>query len=175
MPPIDFLDEDIITVPGQLFALVSFVSPVSNVKWDKCAMKIRGVFATADEANRHCKKLMSMDNTFDVWVQPLYKWVLVPPDPSMAEDEQFVDEKLNEIMQAHKKSQMEAKQEFERRKREIMQKGLEAELTEEERIPRPPEAATTSTEVINSVFGSSDPHPAASGSSASAPGLSDPS
>lgn len=135
--PIDFLDEDIITVPGQVYALVSVVSPTNRQKGEQCALKIRGVFGMRDEAERHVKKLMRVDSAFDVYVVELYKWVPFPPDPNQIEDQRYVDDYLNKLMQGYKESQLAAKQEFAERKRELQEKGLEAVLTEEERIPKP--------------------------------------
>ena len=135
--PLDFLDEDLVTVPGQVYALVSVVSPSSRQKGEQCALKIRGVFGTRDEAERHVKKLMRVDNAFDVYVVELYKWVPFPPNPNQIEDQRYVDEYLNNLMQGYKESQLAAKQEFAERKRELMEKGLEAVLTKEERIPPP--------------------------------------
>ena len=50
---IDYLDEDFITVPGQKYALISVVSPQSQQKNDLCGLKIRGVFNTQEEGQRH--------------------------------------------------------------------------------------------------------------------------
>jgi len=51
------LEQDYLTVPGQLFACVSFVGPDLPQKNEKFGMKIRGCFATRDEAARHAKRL----------------------------------------------------------------------------------------------------------------------
>lgn len=152
--PADFLDEDIVTVPGQAYALVSFVSPTSSQKSDTCAMKIRGVFGTREEADAHVRKIMRFDNAFDIFVAPMYKWVPVPPDPNAIPDQEYSDTFLNELMRGYKESQLAAKQHFAERKRIVMEEGLEAAMTPEERLPPPPE--------IPDVFSAPDPHPAAS-------------
>lgn len=77
---VDHLQEDLLTVPGQRFALVSFVSPHGKQKSDQCGMKIRGVFNSKEEANAHVKRLQKEDNTFDIFLVEMYKWVLIPPD-----------------------------------------------------------------------------------------------
>lgn len=155
--PMDFLDEDMVTVPGQAFALVSFVSPTAGQKSDKCAMKIRGVFGSREEANNHVKKLMRMDNSFDIFLMDMYKWVPIPPDPNAIPDQEYSEKFLNDLIQGYKESQLAAKQHFAERKRAVMERGLDASLLDQERIPPSPD-----------VFTAPDPHPsAASGSGGS--------
>lgn len=151
----DYLDEDIVTVPGQVYALVSFVSPTSRQRSDKCAMKIRGVFGTREEAAAHVKKLMRMDNAVDIFIADMYKWLPVPPDPNGIEDQEYTDTFLNDLMKGYKESQLAAKQHFAERKRVLMEEGLEAVLTPEERLPQPQ---------VPDVFNAPDPHPGSSSS-----------
>lgn len=155
-PIADFLEEDIVTVAGQVFALVSFVSPANRQKSDKCAMKIRGVFGTRDEAAAHVKKLMRLDPSFDIFLVDMYKWVPVPPDPNAIEDQEYSEQFLNDLMKGYKESQLAAKQHFAERKRAVMEQGLDATLTEQERIPPPPPPE------VPDVFNDPDTHPSTS-------------
>jgi hypothetical protein len=150
--PIDFLDEDVITITGQQYALVSFVSGASSQKSEKCAMKIRGVFATRDEASNHVKKLMRIDDSFDIFLVEMYKWVPVPPDPNAIEDHEYNESYLNTLLKGYKESQLAAKQHFAERKRAVMEQGLDANLLPEERLPAPPA----------DLFTAVDPHPSVS-------------
>ena len=68
------LEQDFITVPGQLYALISLVGPDSPQKTDKMGLKIRGVFNTRDEAGLHAQRLQKSDPTFDIYVVDMYKW-----------------------------------------------------------------------------------------------------
>lgn len=147
-PVTDFLDEDVVTVPGQAYALVSFVSPNSSQRGDKCAMKIRGVFGTREEAAAHVRKLMRMDNSFDIFLMDLYKWVPVPPDPNAIEDQEYNEQFLNDLIKGYKESQLAAKQHFAERKRAVIEHGLDAALMPEERIEPP-----------RDVFEAPDTHP----------------
>ena len=156
--PVDYLDEDIVTVAGQLYALVSIVSPTANQKSDKCAMKIRGVFNTRDEAAAHVKKLMRIDNSFDIFMMDMYKWVPIPPDPNAIDDQEYSETFLNDLIKGYKESQFAAKQHFAERKRAVMEQGLDATLTDEERIPPP------ATNQLPDVFSAPDPHPSSSSS-----------
>jgi len=169
---IDYLDVDTITVPGQLYALVSFVSPTSRQKNDLMGMKLRGVFATAEEAKNHVAKLMKFDSTVNVYLMDMYKWVLIPPDDDKIEDHVYQEEFLNTMMEEYKKNQAEAKRFFEERKQAVMQEGLDKHLLPSERLPPPPttplegmigeyKKETQETPDLSAL--ESDPHPSTSG------------
>ena len=55
------LEQDYTTVPGQLYACLSVVGPEAPQKNDKFGIKIRGAFASRDEAAAHAKRLQRED------------------------------------------------------------------------------------------------------------------
>jgi hypothetical protein len=114
------LEQDYTTVPGQLFACLSIVGPECPQKTDKFGIKIRGTFATRDEAANHAKRLQREDATFDIYVVDMYKWLLIPPDPASIEDAHYTNEKLEEIMTKYRENQAQAARMFEERKRDMM-------------------------------------------------------
>ena len=99
------LESDYITVPGQLFACVSFVGPDQPQKNELLGMKIRGCFSTRDEASSHAKRLQKDDATFDIYVVDMYKWLLIPPNREMIDDVHYANDKLEEIMTKYKDNQ----------------------------------------------------------------------
>jgi hypothetical protein len=115
------LEQDYTTVPGQLYACLSVVGPEAPQKNDKFGIKIRGAFASRDEAASHAKRLQKEDSTFDIYVVDLYKWLLIPPDPLKIEDVHYQNEKLEEIMAGYKENQSEAARLFNERKRDMME------------------------------------------------------
>lgn len=117
----EYLTTDPITVPGQKYALVSFVSPTGNQKADKMAMKIRGCFQTLEEARQHAKHLSQMDKSFDVYVVEMYNWLTIPPNPDDIDDQEHQDKWLNDFVKGHKEEQLKAKKHFEERKQEMME------------------------------------------------------
>lgn len=132
------LEPDYITIPGQNFALVSFVGPSCRQKTDRLGMKIRGVFATRDEATAHVKRLQRAGDTMiDMFLMDLYQWAVVPPDPADIEDHEFQEKFLQEMMKGYAESQRAAKEHFEERKRKVMEEGLDKHLLPHERIPPP--------------------------------------
>lgn len=116
------LEQDYTTVPGQVFACLSIVGPECPQKNDKFGIKIRGTFANRDEAANHAKRLQKEDPTFDIYVVDMYKWLLIPPDPTKIEDVHYTNEKLEEIMTGYKENQAQAARMFNERKQAMMDK-----------------------------------------------------
>jgi len=119
------LEQDFITVPGQLYALLSVIGPECPQKTDKHGIKIRGVFNTRDEAGAHAKRLQNADPTFDIYVVDMYKWLLIPPDTTQIDDVTYQEEFLQKMMTEYKQNQSDAKRMFEERKAGMVQKPKE--------------------------------------------------
>ena len=115
------LEQDYTTVPGQLYACLSVIGPEAPQKNDKFGIKIRGAFNSRDEAASHAKRLQKEDATFDIYVVDLYKWLLIPPDPTKIEDVHYTNEKLEELMSGYKENQAQAAQMFAERKRDMVE------------------------------------------------------
>jgi len=122
------LEADYLTVPGQLFACVSFVGPDLPQKNDKFGMKIRGCFPSRDEAGTHAKRLQKEDAIVDIYVVDMYKWLLIPPDREQIEDTHYQNEKLEEIMTKYRANQSQAAAMFEKRKRDMIAKPQDGEF-----------------------------------------------
>jgi hypothetical protein len=122
------LEQDYLTVPGQMFACVSFVGPDLPQKNDKFGMKIRGAFGTKEEAASHAKRLQREDAVVDIYVVDMYKWLLIPPDRLQIDDVHYQNEKLEEIMSKYRENQSQAASMFEKRKRDMMAKPQEGEF-----------------------------------------------
>lgn len=116
------LEQDYTIVPGQLFACISIVGPECPQKSDKFGVKIRGCFASREEAGNHAKRLQKEDATFDIYVVDMYKWLLIPPDRDNIEDVHYNNEKLEELMMNYRDNQAQATRMFEERKREMMER-----------------------------------------------------
>lgn len=116
----EFLDEDVIKVPGQNYVLLSFVGPDLNQKSDKYGLKVRGVFDTRTQAEDHAKRIIAMDPTFHVFVADMYRWLLMPPNAEDVEEQVYPDTILNELINGHKESQQAAKEFFNSRVNELV-------------------------------------------------------
>jgi len=123
------LTSDYLTVPGQVFACVSFVGPELPQKNEKLGMKIRGCFASREDAASHAKRLQREDGLVDIYVVDMYKWLLIPPDRANVDDAHYANEQLEEIMVKYRKNQSEAAAMFEKRKRDMTAKPIEGSDT----------------------------------------------
>lgn len=65
---------------------------------EQCAVKIRGAFNTAEEANMHAQKLQEEDPFFDIYVASMYEWFVVPPKTDMCEEVHLPNKTLEDIM-----------------------------------------------------------------------------
>jgi len=116
------LEQDYLTVPGQLFACISFVGPELPQKNEQLGMKIRGCFPSRDEAAQHAKRLQKDDALVDIYVVDMYKWLLIPPKRDEIDNVHYQNEKLEEIMTKYRENQSAASAMFEKRKRDMMAK-----------------------------------------------------
>ena len=93
-------------------------------KYSRCAMKIKRVCDTIDDAQRYAKRYAEMDNTFDIWIIELFKWGLIPPDPDNFDPTKqvYLNDDLNKLMTTYHENQEYAKLYFNERKR-ALQKG----------------------------------------------------
>ena len=122
------LEQDYLTVPGQLFACISFVGPDLPQKNEQLGMKIRGCFPTRDEAASHAKHLQKDDGLVDIYVVDMYKWLLIPPQRDQIEDTHYQNEKLEEIMSKYRENQSAASAMFEKRKRDMIAKPIDGDF-----------------------------------------------
>lgn len=155
------LDVDCITVPGQLYVVLSLVGPSgTNQRADKFGLKIRGCFASTEEAHSHVKRLQKFDPTMDIFVADMYKWLLIPPDLDAIENHEFQEDFLNDLIKGYRESQENAKQLFHERKEAIKRDGLDKHLLDHEKLPPPPPAAPVAAEdtpVDRAMFETDDP------------------
>ena len=122
------LEQDYLTVPGQLFACISFVGPDLPQKNEQLGMKIRGCFPSRDEAAQHAKRLQKDDALVDIYVVDMYKWLLIPPKRDEIDNVHYQNEKLEEIMTKYRENQSAASAMFEKRKRDMLAKPQDGEF-----------------------------------------------
>jgi hypothetical protein len=120
---IDHLDEDEI-IPSQMYACMSFLSPdnidpsvLKNKDTTMRGLKIRGVFPTLEDAKEFTVKLREKDPYFNIFIGPVGKW-LPWDDTNKAEEENYKEKELNDLMYSYKKNQELSKKEMEKRKEE---------------------------------------------------------
>lgn len=129
------LDTDHVTVPGQLYVVMSIVGPTgTNQRNDKFGLKIRGCFPNVEEAHAHVKRLQQVDKTMDIFVADMYKWLLIPPDVNSIENTEYQEDFLNDLIKGYRENQEMAKKHFLERKEAVKRDGLDKHLLEGEKI-----------------------------------------
>lgn len=117
---IDYLDEDK-QLTNQKWACVSFLSPEGIMNCTLRGLKIRGVFATKEEADEHAKYLHEVDEDFHVFVGEVGKWLPWDPEPddeSKVKDQVYHESTLQDLMKAYKDNRKKAQRTQEVRKKQ---------------------------------------------------------
>lgn len=125
---IDQLTEDEI-IPNQLWVCISFISPETLKNCNFRGIKIRGVYATQEEAKKRAEYLQKIDPDFNIYVGEVGKWLGWDPDPNTIDDQVYREKKLQDIMDNYKKSREKAKVLEAERKREMLEESVRTEAS----------------------------------------------
>ena len=87
-------------------------------------LKIRGVYASQDEAEERCKKMREHDPNHDIYVGPVGVWVPWDPDAYKTGRVEHMEEELNALHKEKMQNEEKAKQEFEERVRETKKQAI---------------------------------------------------
>jgi hypothetical protein len=109
------MDIDDVSVAGQNFALVSFVSPAGAQRSDVLGFRLYGAFGTLDEARAYAARVSAADPAFDVYVVEMRKWCAWHPDPMDVAEKVYTDKRLDEMIRAHRDAQEDAQRAYEAR------------------------------------------------------------
>ena len=109
--------DDTLRVPGQNFCLLSVAAPEgTRQRASQTALKIRGAFATREEADARAAELHEIDPDFDIWTVAMWTWSpLCPSDPD-AVDTKYDDPELQAIMDRAAEDRCKAKAEMDARR-----------------------------------------------------------
>lgn len=91
-------------------------------------LKIRGVFATQEEAELRCKKVRELDPNHDIYVGPVGIWIPWDPDAYKTGRIEFMEEELNQLHNEKIKNEAKAKEEFDRRVKETKKKAIQENI-----------------------------------------------
>lgn len=87
-------------------------------------LKVRGTFASQEEAEQRAKKLREQDPNHDIFVGPVGVWIPWDPDAYKTGRVEHLEEELNALHKEKIKNEEKAKQEFEERVRESKKKAI---------------------------------------------------
>jgi hypothetical protein len=91
-------------------------------------LKVRGVFATQEEAEMRCKKVREADASHDIFVGPVGIWIPWDPDAYKTGRVEFMEEELNQLHSEKIKNETKAKQEFDNRIKDTKRKAIEENI-----------------------------------------------
>lgn len=128
----DYLDRDPV-LNNQKYVCLSILtsSSVKDVSGNPIAggnhargIKVRGCYATMEEAQKRCEQIRQFDKTFNVFVGEVGAWLPWDDDTDKAEEAVYAEEKLNQLMKAFKEQQIKAKEYQEFRKQADVERAI---------------------------------------------------
>ena len=108
----DFLHANRAVLENEFYTINEFRTTVRG-------LKIRGAYASKEEAVVRSKKLQRLDPIHNIFVAEVGKWLPWDPEPSQVGEQEYAEEKLNSLMKNYKENE-EAKDLFERENRSKM-------------------------------------------------------
>ncbi len=140
MSKVDYLTEDNLNPRDQLYVCISFLTDKLTTQEEEevekgavprqlktlTGIKIRGSFATYEQASEHAKKLQGVDPAFNVFVGEVGKWLPFDPNPDSeyVKDSEYANEQLNNMMKSYMENQEKAKIYHEQRKNEQIRQNI---------------------------------------------------
>ena len=114
---------------------------INNFQTSVRGVKVRGVYATVDEARVRAKYLQRTDPTFSIYIAEMGKWAAWDCRPDLIDDNEYANEDLNKIVKGYKENAVKKDLFYEEQKRqrtheaktvtERLKKKLEARKKEE--------------------------------------------
>jgi hypothetical protein len=94
----------------------------NNFQTSMHGLKVRGVYASQDQATARAKILNKKDPYFNVYVADVGEWLPWDPDPEEVKDQEYQSDDLNKLMQSYKENAAKRDEFFEEEKRQKMAK-----------------------------------------------------
>ena len=107
---IDYLKEDDVT--DQKYYCISFLTPdqlENKSNLDVRGFKVRGMYNNEDDAKDRCKNLYNVESSVNTYVGNIGHWVAWEDNSENAEDFEYANDELNNLMKAHKENQEKVK------------------------------------------------------------------
>ena len=107
---IDYLKEDDVT--DQKYYCISFLTPDQLEKENNLEIrgfKVRGMYNNEEDAKDRCKSLYNIESTINTYVGNIGHWVAWEDNSDNAEDFEYANDELNNLMKAHKENQEKVK------------------------------------------------------------------
>ena len=103
-------------------------SQLHNYQTNTRGIKIRGTFATQEEAEIKCKMLRENDPNHDVYVGQVGLWMPFHPEAYKTGKVEYLEKELNELMSKKKQNDEISKEEFNKRVKDAKRKAIEENI-----------------------------------------------
>jgi hypothetical protein len=133
---IDYLFEDP-PLPNQQYALVTIVGPNMPQKCDVWGLKIRGVAENIEKSKALCKKLMKIDNNYDIYTVEVGKFFPLNVKPHDVSDIEYQNDQLNVLIKTYLENKELANQQWLERKNQLVQEAIREGKNQEELAKKP--------------------------------------
>ena len=85
-------------------------------------LKIRGVYASLEEARSRCEKLKILDPNHNIWVGKVGSWLPFADNPDELKDQEYAETALNTLMKSYHENQEMKDAHFAERTRDMKEK-----------------------------------------------------
>jgi len=104
--------------PGQEYSVVSIIGTKTRQKSDTACMQILGNFATLEAAQTFTREVGKKSPAFDIYVAPMFKWLPINTSPDDAQNVEYCNDKVDELMKDYRLRKAMSDEVFEERKRQ---------------------------------------------------------
>ena len=106
---------------------------IHNFHTNVRGIKVRGSFATQEEAELRCKLIREFDPNHDVYVGPVGMWVPFHPDAYRTGRVEYLEEELNRLMSEKVKNEQLAKDNFDKRVKDAKKTAIQENIEKAEK------------------------------------------
>jgi hypothetical protein len=133
---IDYLFEDP-PIPNQKFALISIVGPNMQQKCDVWGLKVRGIAENIEKSKALCKKLMKIDNNYDIYTVEVGKFFPLNVEPHDINDIEYQNDQLNVLIKTYLENRELANEQWLERKNKLVQDAIREGKSQDELAKKP--------------------------------------
>jgi hypothetical protein len=133
---IDYLFEDP-EIPSQKYALVSIVGPHMPQKCDVWGLKVRGTADSLEQAKALCKRLLRIDNNYDIYTVDVGKFFPLTVDPLQVSEVEYQNDQLNGLIKSYLENRQNANDFWSQRKNEMIEEAIKEGKNQEEFANKP--------------------------------------
>lgn len=133
---IDYLFEDP-EITNQKYALVSIVGPHMPQKCDVWGLKVRGTADSLENAKALCKRLLRIDNHYDIYTVDVGKFFPLAIDPLKVQNVEYQNDQLNSLIQSYLENKDNANDLWNQRKTEMIDDAIKEGKNQKEFANKP--------------------------------------